>query len=372
MFNLLKRTFIAVLLFPSIIWANDSQNTVTINYAFDHFSYAGPMPVFQLANDWNGDFKSDDDAIAFMQNEISVQYNNFIVSALAQTYYSFLVDNELASGFYYYNNDISLDEELRIDATMDAKTYSGNGIRLGYELSSAALIPDTLPSSIRINITPSIVALRLDEITWGNLEGELFYSNTEDWGGTIDLDYGYTEDHVVRRPLSGDYIGQLYSFDLEADIDTPWADFDYQGINIYGRIYWDGLPQTTAQLSTETAFLLFGYEYYEDVILNPPALHFLQAAIPLVALTGNNIFWKTNARFTPIKDFYFHGLEWRRDFGWFGETETLKAGLQYDFSNKTPKISVEFSNFSLVFASQTLDVAKSQSLLAKLEFGVSF
>jgi hypothetical protein len=362
-------------LLTSTSWANDTDNELTIKYSFNHFSYAGPMPVFQLVNDWNGDFKSDDDAISFIQNEISINFNHFIISALTQTYHSFLVDNELASGFYYYNNDITLDDELRIDATMDAKTYSGKGIRLGYEFTSSALTPDLLPSDFEITFTPSLVALRLDDITWGGLEGELFYTSTDDWGGTIDIDYGYTKDHVARRPLTGDYIGQMYSLDLEADIDTPWIDLDYQGINIYGQIHWDDLPRTSAQISTETAFLLFGYEYYEDVVLDPPALHFLQAAIPIYAtgaITNKNIYWKTNARFTPVKDFYYHGLEWRQDINWFGENKIFKAGIQYDFSNYTPKISLELSEFSLVFASQTLDVSKSQSLIAKLEFGYSF
>ena len=331
------------------------------------------MPVFQLANDWNGDFKSDDDAISFIQNEIFVNFNHFIISALTQTYHSFLIDDDLARGFYYYNNDITLDDELRMNATLDAKTYSGKGIRLGYEFTSLALIPDLVASDINISFTPSLVALRLDDITWGGLEGELFYTSTDDWGGTIDVDYGYTEDYIARRPLTGDYTGQMYSMDLAVDIETPWIDFDYQGINIYGEIHWDGLPRTTAQISTETAFLLFGYEYYEDVILDPPALHFLQAAIPIHAIgTSENLYWKTNARFTPVKDFYYHGLEWRQGINWFGESRVIKAGIQYDFSNYTPKISLEFPGFSLVFASQTFDVSKSQSLIAKLELGYTF
>lgn len=330
------------------------------------------MPVFQIANDWHGDLKSDDDAISFIQNEISVNFNHFIISALTQTYHSFLIDDTLASGFYYYNNDITLDDELRINATLDAKTYSGEGIRLGYEFTSSAITPNLLPSNINIALTPSLVALRLDDITWGDLEGELFYTSRDDWGGTIDVDYGYTEDHIARRPLTENHAGQLYSLDLEADIDTPWVDFDYKGVNIYGQIHWDDLPKTRAQISTETAFLLFGYEYYEDVILNPPALHFLQVAIPIDIIEIKHIYWKTNARFTPIKDFYYHGLEWREDIRWFGAIEVFKAGLQYDLSNKTPKLSVELSNFSLVFASQTIDVSESQSLLAKFEFGVSF
>ncbi len=89
-------------------------------------------------------------------------------------------------------------------------------------------------------------ALRLTDIIWGDFEGELFYSNTKNWGGTIDLDYHYTEDHIVRRPLNGEYIGQLYGLDLNLSYQSKNFAIDYQGINVANRIYWDGAPTTTA------------------------------------------------------------------------------------------------------------------------------
>jgi len=335
-----------------------------IRYSFDHFSYAGPMAVMQLANEWHGDMKSGDDAISFIQNEISIRKSNFQLGYLTRSYHQFHIDNELARGFYYYNNDISLDEEYRIKADLKAKTYAGQGIRLGYDFSD--VFSDVFSDSF-FSITPSLVALRLDDIIWGDFQGELFYNDTKNWGGTIDLDYAYTEDHIVRRPLQGDYLGWLYGLDLEATVDTPWLVLDYQGINVYSRIYWDGVPRTTAQVSTETAFLLFGYEYYEDLELNPPALHYLAATVPLAGFSGFS-----SARITPIKSFYYHGLQFNHELTVFGETKPFALGLQYDFASSTPRLSMSHPNLSFELASQTLDVSRSQQLEANFTFHYTF
>ena len=338
----------------------------SIQYSFDHFSYAGPMAVMQLANDWNGDIKQGDDAVSFIQSEVSAKTNHFLLGFLTRYYHQFSIGNDLARGFYYYNNDISLDEELRIDAAMQARVYSGTGLRLGYEFLINPF------SQARLSVIPSFVALRLDDIIWGGLEGELFYSNTHSWGGTIDLDYGYTEDHVVRRPLEGEYIGQLYGLDLDLNWQGPWLSFDYQGVNLFSRIYWDGLPQTTAQVSTETAFFLFGYEYFDNVILHAPALHYAQASGPFPIAPNSKLHWLSSARVTAVKSFYYHGLQYRSELEVFDRMQVFKLGFQYDFSSSTSRLSVEHSNITAVLASQTFDLSKSQQLVAKFTFHYTF
>ena len=327
------------------------------------------MAVFQLANDWNGDLKQGNDAVSLIQNEISAKSNHFLLGLLSRNYHQFSIGNDLARGFYYYNNDISLDDELRIDASMQARVYSGTGLRFGYEFLFTPL-PKT-----RLSFTPSIVALRLDNIIWGEFKGELFYLNADNWGGTIDLDYGYTKDHIVRRPLPGEYIGQLYGFDLDLNWQSPLLSLDYQGINLYSRIYWDGLPQTTAQVSTETAFLLFGYEYYEDVILHGPALHYAKASGPLSVIPGitsNSFDWLTSARITPVKSFFYHGFQYHSSLEILDNTQVVKFGLQHDFSSRATRISFDMANISAVLASQTFDISKSQQLVLKFTFHYSF
>lgn len=340
-----------------------------VGYSLDHFSYAGPMAVLQLANDWRGDIKQGSDAVSFVQNEISVKRNNFTLGLLARNYHQFHIGNDLARGFYYYNNEISLDEELRIDASMRAKAYSGTGLRLGYDFLFSPIAETSL------SFTPSLTALRLDNITWGKFEGELFYSDTDNWGGTIDLDYGYTTDHIARRSLQGESLGQLYGFDLETEFKSPWIDVSYQGINLFSRIYWDGLPKTKAQVSTETAFLLFGYEYYDDVILHAPALHYVQASGPLsiIPIISTPSFdWLTSARITPVKSFYYHGFQYRSSLNIFDSAQDVKFGLQHDFSTRTTRLSFDIPNIKAVLASQALDLSRSQQLVVKFTFHYSF
>lgn len=347
---------------PFELSANDE-----VYYRFEHFSYAGPMAVLQLANDWRGDIKHGDDAISFVENEVGLKKNNLLLGFVSRNYHQFLIGNDLARGFYYYNNDINLDNELRIEASLTARSYSGSGLRLGYEFKFKPL------QTLNISLTPSLVALRLDDVIWGQLDGELFYSNnkTGGWGGTIDLDYHYTKDHIVRRPLTGEYLGQLYGLDLDVDVASDWFDLKYRGVNLFTRIYWDGLPTTTAQVSTETAFLLFGYEYFEDVVLNAPALHFVQANGPFPISPNGQINWLTSARINPIKSFYYHGLQFELPEA-FSALGLIKLGLQYDFSTSTTRFSLAHKNIEAILASQTLDASKSQQLAASFTFYYPF
>ena len=347
---------------PFELAANDE-----VYYRFEHFSYAGPMAVMQLANDWRGDIKQGDDAISFIENEIGLRKNNFLFGFVSRNYHQFSIGNDLARGFYYYNNNISLDNELRIDASLSARSYSGTGVRLGYEFKLFPL------QSVELSLTPSLVALRLDEVIWGRFEGELFYSNnkTGGWGGTIDLDYHYTEDHVVRRPLTGEYLGQLYGLDFDIDLESEWLDLNYSGVNLFSRIYWDSLPTTTAQVSTETAFLLFGYEYFEDVVLNAPALHFVQASGPFPISPNGQVNWLTTARISPIKSFYYHGLQFEAS-DVLGFPTSIRLGLQYDFSTSTSRFSIKHRSVEAVLASQSLDISKSQQLAASFTFHYLF
>ena len=353
-----------------------------VDFMANHFSYAGPMAVLQLANDWNGKFKGGKDAISFFETELSVRKNNVVLGYLRRVSHQFEIGNDLARGFYYYNNEIELDERMRINAAMDSKVYSGSGLRLGYRFESF------LGSDFEnyLSVTPSLTALRLDNIIWGDFEGSLFYSNTDDWGGTINLDYGYTKDHVVRRPLSGEYLGWLYGLDLNVVWDSPWLEASYKGINVFSKIYWDGLPTTTAQFSTETAFLLYGYEYYDNVILNAPALHYLEASAPLsfadsalkvflvpdLYAISQNMHLFSSAQITPIRSFYYHGFQYRTKPGAWGSESPIKLGLQHDFSTRTTKLSMQHEYVSMEFASQTMDVSKSQQVVLKLGLHVSF
>lgn len=362
------------------------------------------MAVMQLANDWNGKLKSGKDAISFIQSEISARYKNFTLGYLVRKSHQFKIGNDLARGFYYYNNDITLAEQMQINAKMQSKVYAGKGLRLAHTFHLPYMDthhrtdtrlhgrlhgqPPYDYEDSHLKITPSIVVLRLDEITWGGFDGDLYYSSPkdDDWGGEIDLDYGYTKDHIARRPLEGEHLGWLYALDLDIDWVSPWFDAKYSGINVFSRIDWKDMPRTTAKISTESAFYLIGPEYFDDVVLNAPALHYLEASAPLtfadsalkaflvpdLYAISQNMHLFSSAQITPIRSFYYHGFQYRTKPGAWGSESPIKLGLQHDFSSRTTKISMQHEYVSMEFASQTMDVSKSQQVVLKLGLHVGF
>ena len=402
----------------SVVSSQDSQDKTdhtldyTLDYTLEHFSYAGPMAVMQLANDWNGKLKSGKDAISFIQSEISARYKNFTLGYLVRKSHQFKIGSDLARGFYYYNNDITLAEQMQINAKMQSKVYAGKGLRLthtfhlpyldthhrtdtrlhgqppyNYVDTHLKITPGNYVDT-HLKITPGIVVLRLDEIIWGGFDGSLFYSSPDedDWGGTIDLDYGYTKDFIARRPLEGEHLGWLYGLDLDVEWSSPWLEARYSGINVFSRIYWKGMPRTTAKISTESAFYLIGPEYFDDAVLNAPALHYLEASTPLtfadsalkvflvpdLYAISQNMHLFSSAQITPIRSFYYHGFQYRTKPGVWGSESPIKLGLQHDFSTRTTKLSMQHEYVSMEFASQTMDVSESQQVVLKLGLHVSF
>lgn len=363
--------------------SDDSNQAISpkVDLTFQHFSYAGPMAVMQLANDWKGKLKSGKDAISFIQAELSTTYNNFTIGYVQRKSHQFSLGNDLAKGFYYYNNEIRLGDKMQINAKMESKVYAGAGLRIAHKSNFSYL-------NHQFSVTPSIVTLRLDEIIWGGFDGNLFYSSPDegDWGGTIHLDYGYTEDSIARRPLKGEYLGWLYGLDLDLAWSNSWIEAKYSGINVFGRIYWDEMPKTTATISTESAFYLIGPEYFEDSVLNPPTLHYLEASTPLsfadTALKAflvpelysisQNMRLFSSAQITPIRSFYYHGFQYRTEPGVLGSDVPIKLGVQHDFSSRTTKLSLQHEYVSMEFASQTMDVSKSQQLVLSLGVHVQF
>lgn len=352
-----------------------------VDLTLQHFSYAGPMAVMQLVNDWKGELKSGKDAISFIQAELSTTYNSFTIGYIQRKSHQFSLGNDLAKGFYYYNNEVKLDDKMQINAKMESKVYSGEGLKIAHKFDFSYL-------DHRFSVTPSIVNLRLDEIIWGGFDGNLFYSSPEDedWGGTIELDYGYTDDSIARRPLNGESLGWLHGLDLDFVWNTPWLNAKYSGVNVFSRIYWDNMPKTTATISTESAFYLSGTEYFENSVLTPPALHYIEASTPLsfadsalkaflvpeLYSISQNMHLFSSAQITPIRSFYYHGFQYLTTPGTWGSASPIKLGLQHDFSSRTTKLSLQHEYVSMEFASQTVDVSKSQQVVLKFGAHIKF
>lgn len=170
--------------------------------------------------------------------------------------------NNVARGFYYQSNGIELAERYDIQSHIRARHYQGEGLSLAHQWEGN-----------HWSLKPAVTWLKLHRLVWGSLSGDLYYQTPDNWGGDVQLDYAYTRDYVVRRPLDGHTYGNLWAMDLTASYQIERLQWHYQGHNLLGQIHWSDAPYTQAQFCTRCTFLLMGKEYYDTRKFRAPTVH---------------------------------------------------------------------------------------------------
>jgi len=357
-----RPAFAALLFFCVCFIAPSSANNsreFALHSQFDHFSYSGAMAVFGLANDWRGTFRSGKDGILDQRFVFSALYNDIEIGYSHILYHQYEFPNDLARGFYYYNNNVKLDSPFTIDTYLKAQSYSGRGLTLAYPFQfSLSLLAENLNFSFK----PRLNWFHLDYLVWGEFNGELTYLDNKNWGGTIDLDYRYSKDFVLRRPLENDPSGELYSFDLEFKTQWSSGEFNYSGRNLYALIDWPKVPHSFGRVTTEGPLALYAREGFDkDFSANPPALHYAELKQNLYSDQWQLLM---DARHTSIRDFY------RLGFRYLGDN--VSFSVRQDVQHNSVELALSYQGNSLWLQSQTWDVSQSQQLTAGYSFSYSF
>lgn len=256
-----------VFVFSALVFSSQcaAESQTGVSFEYEGIAHTGPMAIDAVVNDWDGKIIKEDDGFLWQQSSANLFFGPWRVSYLNRFHAEYRFPYQLAEGFYYATNDITPDNEYSRYSRIEARDYRGKG----WEVSHAfELTP-------QLTLTPKISWLLLDRILWGSVEGDVRYGSPDDWGGRLDIDYGYTEDKILRRTLEQEHYGDLYALGLEASFRKGRYTAYYRGENLLGVIDWQGIPYTDARLDTEGNYLLDGYEYYDTVNLTPSAIHWL-------------------------------------------------------------------------------------------------
>ncbi len=325
-----------------------------IHWASDNQGYSGPIAIMALDNNWNGTFKDDEDGFLWQQDELRFTVNDaFSISYLKRHHAEYTFPTDVARGFYYQNNDITLTEPYDITSRIHARHYQGEGLGLGYRWQGA----DAQQSG---SIRPTLNWLKLHRLVWGTLNGDLYYQSPNHWGGDVALDYAYTRDYVVRRPLDGHTYGNLLELGLEADYRIGRYSIAYQGHNLWAQIRWKNAPATQAQFCTRCTFLLFGREFYDDLIVRPTAVHQLTQRVNIGRPWQLGLIHRINR----IRNSHAPEVSWQQaDWHW-------QLGYEPDMS--AWRIGVEHPAFFLQLQSDSLNTNQSRLLRLSTGFTLAF
>lgn len=322
------------------------QQTVT--------GFAGPMAPVELANNWQGTFRRDDDGVLFFQREYGFSIGGFSISHLKRLHAEYRMPHQAAEIFLNFNRNIELEQHLTTTATLQAKDYRGQGFKAAYQFDFPHL-----------TIKPHISWLKLDNIIWGRWSGDFSYKNRKNWDIDLDINYYYTQDKLIRRgsapgnPLNPGN-GRLLTLGL--DLNWQWRDYQlgYQGENLIAEIAWRSLPVTQARASTSGPFFIFGYEFEEDKRFKPPVFHLIHQSYRV------NPTWGVAARswINTIRSDHSLGVQYHQpDFAF---------RLLHQLNGKAWTLGFSHNNFSVELQTDHWNVSHSRwlglSVTARLNY----
>ncbi|MEK9765731.1 MAG: hypothetical protein VW274_04565, partial [Thalassolituus sp.] len=293
---------------------------------------------------------NEDDGCLWQQSVSSLSYNNWTLSYVSRFHAEYRFPHDLAEGFYYASNDVSLEDEYHTVSTIQAKDYRG----YGWEISRQFYFDNNL------SLTPKVTWLLIDRIIWGTVKGDIRYTTPEEWGGRLDIEYGYTKDPVLRRPLERPYYGDLYAFGIQADWSYQNYSINYRGENLLAQIYWKDLPYTYAIADTDAAFLIDGYEYYDEADITPSSLHWIIQSYQLSAKNRVHL------------DTFVSGIQTTFNIGYSRELSTSTVSLAYNPIWHAYSLGFNHKYIAIKVTSDSINTSTSRTLSALFRLNYTF
>jgi len=329
------------------------QANTRIGWSTDLVGYSGPIAIMALDNHWNGTLEDEDHGFLWHQERLSIQHHDFSLSYVKRHHAEYEFPNDVARGFYYQNNTITLDQRYSIQSYIQARHYQGEGLSLAHQWSDDS-------GQHQWSLEPALTWLKLHRLVWGKLSGDLFYQAPNDWGGDVTLDYGYTRDYVVRRPLDGHTYGNLWAADLTASYRFQRWQWNYQGHNLLARIQWNDLPYTEARFCTECAFLLKGREFFDERTFRAPAVHTLMHRFDLTEHWQLGLTQRVNRIFTTH--------QWQVHY----RHQRSEWQLGYEPKQQSWHLGFQHPAFAVSVQSDSLNTGRSRRLGLNLGLNITF
>jgi hypothetical protein len=342
----MKHFVLLLLLSPPVTLAG-AQSFLT----FRSFSYVEPVAIQDALHNNTEHFDGGETALTHNWAEIGATYNNFGVGAVGRFDYELTFSKDTAEFYYLTNNKKPLPQGREFNLDLEAKHIQSTGVRFSYDY---ALTPNA-------DINVGVSYLNGVRLTDGSIHGSALVLAQNDYDFQFDVDYFYSKDSLFDRNV-GPPDGKGYSIDLSMDWDiTQNLGANLQIVDLFGRIYWNNAPYTTAVASSSVK------EYDQDgyVVYNP-------------VLSG----FEGNRDFTQKLDPQINALvryHWTYRLAALAQVYSFKAedfyqlGMRYAFSDnshvsalymlETGAISLGYKMkyFDILLTSDSLDTNKAHT-----------
>lgn len=229
--------------------ANASELRATPYFSARVFGVAEPVSVYQYASDFEGKLRKGADGALFARVEAGLRINAWEFSLVRDQYYVSDANRDTAELYFRDQNNLSLPPGRTFAVDLDVVVMEAQGLRLG-----------RLFSPVRnLNMDVGVAYLEGKRLVDGVLEGTAVQTTPTQLDVAFGLNYHYSHDEKlfdrnVRRPE-----GEGFTVDWSGEwrVSSLWT-FSWLVDDLYGRMYWERAPFTTAQANTQVSGGLSG------------------------------------------------------------------------------------------------------------------
>ncbi|HEY6527563.1 MAG TPA: hypothetical protein VIZ65_02630 [Cellvibrionaceae bacterium] len=316
---------------------------------------------------WMDDLHTTDTSpgeYAFTRNfsELGFAYGQMSFAGFVRQDYYLHFSQDTFDLVYQDKNDIPFDANRRYEILLDVSHVQIHGAKVGYDFSPLK----SLQTRIEANFFDA------EEVLFGTLDGYLG-TNAGKIKGDLSLDYNYTEDVVLDRPLTPPASGRGQSVDVE----LWWQPIEklnthFLAEDLYSQIKWSQTPFTQATITTvrtvtdssgavRRAPTISGREYFRQVKQRIPR-HF-QADIGYQIIEP--------LRIEVVQERYDE-LAFNRFMAHYRVWPKFELGLGYDEKARAPRLEVASPYLSLMASADSTDGKKAKFVTFSAAVRIAF
>lgn len=253
----IKSSLMQIIVFICLLLIEGVVAYADVYFDTSLFAYSEPVTIKGAMTGWEGPFSGGRAALTHNWIETGVAYQKWKFGFIKRFDYELGFSQDTADFLYRIENKQPLQAGKTYQLDLTARHTYSEGLRLSQEFEPAA----------GLNLVLGVAYLRGLRLTEGTFKGSATALSESDYDFQFDVDYFYSKDALFDREVQPPD-GEGYSIDLSLAWQ-PVADFGavLQIKDLYGLIYWENAPRTTATaLSDVKEYDENGYVIYRPVL----------------------------------------------------------------------------------------------------------
>lgn len=345
------------------IEASDEAKNVRFFTRVDSITYAENISI----DAWMHDLHTQDTSpgeYAFTRNfsEWGVAIGQMSLAGFVRQDYYLHFSQDTFDLVYQDKNHIPYDTNRNYAINLDVSHVQTHGVKVGYDIAPIKHVK----SRIEFNFFDA------EELLFGNLNGFLT-TNKGKIKGDLSLDYNYTEDVILDRPLTAPASGHGQSVDVELwwQPNDQWSSHLLVE-DLYSRIKWSQAPYTQATITTVRNFTdstgatkrmptISGREYFREIEQRIP-MH-IQADISYQIFAPLRL---------DIVQERFDELAFNRVMASYRVFSQVELAAGYDAKARAPRLELHSPYVHLMASADTTDSKKTKFVNFSLELRAAF